>query len=419
MKHGARSALWALVLAALGCARTPDWTPPAVATSTVAYDTRNWPYEDGDSGVLAPGTISARSSAVISTLFGFGFYPALLAAAAYWTWVHRRRARAEQASDPCAPLRDGPAVVCGTVEAPPGWSGPVIRIDIHQLGSEGQNRGAWHHAWREQHRAVNVRPFTLLRDDGVRVQVEPDARVAVRDVHDDIRRQSHTQRIRVCDIQPGERVHVSGDLVGTGAGRGFAGAYRAGGSVPTLRAPALGRLVISAEAPGATSDARAGFHRKWALALAATFAFLAAVVMPEYFVLVTTGQVGSVTPTATDHWRVWHKPKNSRGYWVYHQAIQGVFVRGGVTHTVSDETGDGPANCVARGACVRVPFVVSAVAPSWHQFGFEPHLTIGRVALLVLLALTLAIAYPASTRSTRPWYLRSKVNDTGTGRLPL
>ena len=141
-------------------------------------------------------------------------------------------------------------------------------------------------------------------------------------------------------------------------------------------------------------------------------------VMPEYALLVTTGQLESVAPTATDHWRVWHKPKNSRGYWVYHHALQGTFVRDGVTHTVSDETGDGPIGCVERGACVRAPFVVSALAPSWHQFGFDPHLTVGRVMMLVFVALILAIAYPASTVSTRPWYLREKVNETASGRLP-
>ena len=418
MPHALRAALPALVLATLGCARAPTWTPLAGGASPFGYDTRNWPFEDGDPGVLAGDVVSAGSSAALATVAGFGFYAGMFAAAALWSWVHRRRARVERSSDPRAALRDGPAVVFGTVEAPPGWSGPVIRVDIHQLGNEWQHKGAWHHTWREQHRTVNVRPFTLVRDDGVRVQVEPDARVVVHDLHDDIQRHGRTHRTRVCDIQPGERVHVSGDLVGASAAHASAGAYRQGGPLPTLRAPAVGRLVVSAEAPGATSLARERFHRKWAIAFLAVFAFLAAAVMPAYLLLAATGEVESVTPTATDRWRTWHKPKNGRGYWVSHHAVQGTFVRDGVTHTVSDETGDGPTGCVERGECARVPFVVSAVAPEWHQYGSDPHLTTGRVVLLVLFALTLAIAYPASTVSTRPWYLREKVHDTGTGRLP-
>jgi len=139
--------------------------------------------------------------------------------------------------------------------------------------------------------------------------------------------------------------------------------------------------------------------------------------MPEYLVLSATGQTEWATPTATDYWRTWHKPKNSSGYWVYHHAVQGTVARGAETLTVSDETGDGPSRCVESRQCARVPFIVSTVDPAWHQFGLDPHLTTGRVALLVILCFILLIAYPVSAVGSRPWYLRAKVNDGGSGML--
>lgn len=416
MQHTLRAALLAALLGALGCARAPTWTPLTTTPSPPGYDASNWPFDERETGVLARDVVSGGTSATLATLFGALFYGGAISAAVFWAWWHRRRARAELACDPRAPLRDGPAVVFGTVEAPPGWAGAVVRIDIHQAGTEWQHKGAWHHAWREHRRDVNVRAFTVVRDDGVRVQVEPDPRVAVHDAHDDITRHGHNQRTRVSDIAPGERVHVSGDLSGAAA-QGQGGAYRQGFALPTLRPPAVGRMVISAEPPGATSLARMRFHRNWAVGLAAALAFVCGVVMPEYVALSATGRVEWAAPTATDYWRTWHKPKNSAGYWVYHHAIQGTFARDGAAVTVGDETGDGPSSCVERGQCARVPFVVSSADPSWHQFGLDPHLTTGRVALLIIFALILGISYPASAVSTRPWYLRKKVNDGGNGML--
>jgi hypothetical protein len=417
MQHLLRAALLAALLGALGCQREPTWTPVSGYPAANGYGATNWPFEERETGVIARDVVTASTSDAIADVFGFLLYGVMFSAAAFWVWSHRRRALMELGSDPRAPLVDGPAVVVGTVEPPPGWNGPVVRIDIHQVGNEWQHKGAWHHAWKEQRRDVNVRPFTIVRDDGVRVQVEPDARVAVHDSHNDIQRHNHTQRTRICDIKPGERVHVSGVVVGAQSAQGHGGAYRQGYGAPTVRAPAVGRMVISAEAPGATSLARMRFHRNWAIALAAVFTFLCAVVMPEYLVLSATGQTEWATPTATDYWRTWHKPKNSSGYWVYHHAIQGTVTRDGETLSVSDETGDGPSRCVESRQCLQVPFVVSSIAPSYHQFGLDPHLTTGRVVLLVLFGLVLLIAYPASVVSSRPWYLHSKVNDTGSGPL--
>jgi len=417
MQHLLRAALLAALLGALGCHRDPTWTPVSGGPVASGYGAQNWPFDEADTGVLARDVVTASTSDVVADVFVFLAYGLMFSGAAFWVWSHRKRALMELAHDPRAPLADGPAVVVGTVEAPTGWDGAVVRIDIHQAGTEWQHKGAWHHAWKEQRRDVNARPFFLVRDDGARVLVEPDARVAVHDAHDAITRHDQTQRTRVCDIKPGERVHVSGVVAGAQAAMGYAGAYRQGHGTPVVRAPSVGRMVISAEAPGATSLARMRFHRNWAVALAAVFTFLCAAVMPEYLVLSATGQTEWATPTATDYWRTWHKPKNSSGYWVYHHAVQGAVARGAETLTVSDETGDGPSRCVEARQCARVPFVVSSVAPAYHQFGLAPHLTTGRVVLLVLFCLVLLIAYPASSVASRPWYLHAKVNDTGGGPL--
>ncbi len=408
----------ALLLALAGCKeRDVPWrqlpytygiegapTPPASA------------FDDERGGVLSRDRVDATKSGWAADLLGHVPYALLMAAALALGFFHRRRAELEKGVDPRAPLRDGDGAVTGTVEAPPGWQGPVVRLDIHQLGREWQHKGAWNHNWTETSRTLHTRPFTIVRDDGQRVQVEPPQEIALHDDHGRIVRHDYARRTRFAEVLAGDRVTVVGGI--TGAGQGAAlGAYRASGNGPVVRAPSVGKMVVSTEAPGATSSARMRFHFKWLVGLGVVVGFLAGVVMPEYELLSLTGRTEQVTPTHVRSWRVWHKPRHGSGYWVNHYAVKGVYRRDGVEQVVDDEVGPDVYDCVEGGACTRVPFTVSSVAPTWHQFGTAPMLTVGRNVIMGLFLLVIAIAYPVSAFSTRPWYMKRKVVDGGRGQL--
>jgi hypothetical protein len=406
----------ALSLAA--CERDVPWEPLPPAYSGPAHPASEaLPFDPASSAALDHNRMSADGSAYAADALAHVPLGILFALAAAFTWHHRRRAVMEQASNTVGPLADGPAVVFGTVERDPSWSGPVVRLDLHQKGTEWCHKGTWHHQWRETHRTLNRRPFVVVRDDGVRVQVEPDERVVLHDETDAVRH-AVDARTRVAAIEPGQRVHVSGALAGAALAQSSAGgAYRGGYGVPTLRAPALGRMVISNERPGESSLARMRFHRNWAVAVACVFAFAVTVVMPAYELLWLTGDAAWATPTAVRDWREWHKPKNSAGYWVNRYSVRGVYDHRGAQRTVEDECGVAYHRCVTRGECARVPFTVSWLVPAWHQLGDGPQLTVGRAVVLGLMSLILLIAYPVSVRNTRPWYMKKRVVDGGNGRL--
>ncbi len=407
----------AAALAVAGCGNDIAWQSLDTTYYTNAPAAQALPFDAEEHDALDHDRISAGTSESLADWFVYVPYGLIFAIAAFMAWHHNRRAVMEQASNPTAPLADGPFVVYGTVEQDPSWTGPMVRLDIHQKGAEWCNKGAWHHRWSETGRTLNKRPFVVVRDDGVRVQVEPDDRVVLHDEPDTVRHSFDT-RTRVAAIEPGQRVHVSGALAGASLAQASAGgAYRAGYGMPSLRAPSLGRMVISNEQPGAPELARMRFHRGWAVGMAALFAFAVSVVMPAYQLLALTGDAVWATPTAVRSWREWHKPKNSAGYWVYRWSVRGTYGDHGAQRTVEDDCGEAYYRCVTGGQCARVPFTVSSIAPSWHQIGAGAQLTTGRAGILGILALLVLIAYPASVVSSRPWYLKKRVVDSGNGRL--
>lgn len=418
MHRTLRSLLLASTLSLAACGTNAEWRPIGLAQvgcQTPAPDAL--PFDADGRDALDHDRVSSATSERLADLFVHVPYALIFALAAFFAWHHNRRAVMEQSSNPTAPLTDGPAVILGTVEADPTWQGPVVRLDIHQTGTEWCNKGAWHHQWRETSRALNRRPFVVVRDDGVRVQIEPDERVILHDETDTVRHDL-TTRTRVAAIEPGQRVHVSGTLVGASLAQGSAGgAYRSGFGAPSLRAPSIGRMVISNERPGAAALARMRFHRGWVIGIATLFAFVAAVVMPAYELLSLSNDLAWATPSDVRNWREWHKPKNSSGYWVYRWSVRGVWDDHGTVRTLEDDCGEGYFNYVTQNPCARVPYTVSTIAPSWHQIGAGPQLTVGRCIILGLLCLVVVIAYPASVFASRPWYEKKRVVDSGNGRL--
>lgn len=409
-----------LALAALAAGCEPDaaWEPLNLYPSDEPAGPQWLPFNPESNGAIDRDRVDSSTANGVMLAFVYLPYGLILLVSGAMFFVHRRRARAEREFDARAPLRDGPAVVFGTVEEDPSWQGPFVRIDIHQNGAEYCNKGNWSHIWTESARVVNQRPFILVRDDGARVQVEPDARVVLHDDHSHIERHSHNQRTRFAEITPGERVHVTGTLVGASmAGSHTAGAYRSGSPMPVIRAPSIGRMVISTEVPGDTSARRMRHHRGWLVGVALLFAFISAVVVPTYQILSLSYSEVWARPVALRDWRVWRKPKNSRGYWAYYYSVRASYQDHATTRTVEDDVGYATHECAKGGNCARLPFVVSSLSPEVHQFGVAPSFTSGRVAVLVMLAIGMLIGWPLAVIGTRPWYLRRKVVDRQSGRL--
>lgn len=417
MHRSLRILLAASALALLACSREVEWQPLPPGVGSNAPAMQQLPFDPDQSAALDHDRVNPDTSATLAHLFVHVPYALMFAIAAFLAWHHSRRASMERASNPTAPLVDGPSVIYGTVESDPSWQGPVVRLDIHQNGTEWSNKGTWHHQWREVSRTLNRRAFVVVRDDGARVLVEPDEQVTLHDEPDTVRHSINT-RTRVAAIEPGQRVHVSGHLVGSSLARGDAGgAYRGGMGMPVLRAPRLGRMVISNERPGDPEHKRMRFHRGWAVAFALLFAFVASAVMPAFELLSLSNDLVWATPTAVRNWREWHKPKNSAGYWVYRWSVRSTWNDQGTVRTAEDDCGEAYFACVTEGRCRQVPYTVSTIAPSWHQIGMGPQLTVGRAIIMGLLCLVLLIAYPASAMSSRPWYQKKRVVEGGTGRL--
>jgi hypothetical protein len=368
-----------------------------------------------ESEILAPKQATARMSLRVWVLFVALPFGATLAAAVTLASLHRRRARAEEALSPGAPLADGPAVVFGVVEGEPGAAPPVV-VRIHQRGTEVQNKGAWSHKWRETGRDVEVHGFTIVRADGARVRVEPDERVVI---HENLVRfelTAYASRERIAEIVPGAQIHVTGELAGAGAAA-RAGAYRASGAVPVLRPPRTGPMVIADEPVGDTDRHRMRFHALAAAVLAASFVTTVALAMP-YSALILDGTHVLATPTEVGTWKTYYKPKNGAGRWITHYALRAeATLPSGAPVTLEDECGYSVYDCAEYGRCADVPFVVSAHRPDLQQIGDGPTIPAVAIALIVMLGICVGGGYPLAALATRPWYMRRKVNDGGKGRL--
>lgn len=362
--------------------------------------------------------ISPEISAFFVQVLGNGLMTALFFSALGLSAFHRRRARAERAFDPKAPLRDGAAVIFGEVECPPGHEGPVVLLEIQQQGTQQTRKGNTSHQWREVDREVRVSPFIVRCDDGTRVQVEPDDHVVIEDDLVVLVQDGRTSRARRAVISAGDRVHITGELRGASKPGAREDGYRGGGRGPVLSPPRRDRMVISKEPPGETAEGRARFHGKWAIAFAICFAVLAGAVLPTYELLAFDGKVVMAEVTGQRTWQEWVKPKNQPSRLVRHDSVRArIPARDGAFTTVDDDCNAAIYACVERRECTHLPFVVASHAPSVHQLGTRPTLGTGRFILLFVLAVLLGSFYPLMTIASRPWYLEKKLHESGSGPL--
>ncbi|UQA57284.1 hypothetical protein [Polyangium aurulentum] len=174
---------------------------------------------------------------------------------------HRRRARvARYARDPGARIREGGALVAGTVdeddEGPPG---PVLTVELlpHKAGLAPR---------------VRCRPFNLRLPSGLCLRVEPEAdaaRIAIDQTYQRVEGDRYAAEIR-----PGDRVFLAGDVRREIDRRATGRGYRDAAMGWVLRAPSSGALHLVSTAMMTLHAARARFHATWALWLGIALAAL-------------------------------------------------------------------------------------------------------------------------------------------------
>lgn len=405
---------WSLLLASLalaGCMESEVAWEPVPAQEAA-------PYPLAPRSILAASRVDPGTSAAV--VFFFAVLPLGLVAAwsALWWRHHRRRAAAERALDARAPLKDGHAIVLGQVELEPGATGPAIELAIRQQGSDVRGKNGWFHRWTEYSRTVRVRPFWIRTPNGQRVRVEPDENVALHDDLSRTRRVAHFERVRSAELTVGETVHVRGTLFNASRA-GLDAAYRANAAEPVLRPSRFAPMVVSTEAPGATAGLRARFYGRWLVALAALAVALPAAIFPTAALLALTGRTVLARPVATRHWQQYVKPKNRPGYYVDHYGLRSVYRGDGRDHVLADECGVEAWTCAARNACAAVPYTVSALSDEVVQVGDGAQLSDARVFLVVVSGLALLVGFGVSAFRTRPWYLKRRIVDGGSGQIPV
>ncbi len=359
-----------------------------------------------------PGQMSASGSRglVFICIGGLGGLVA-------WSWLRARgflrQAASEQSIDPVGPLRAGPFALVGTVEVESG-DNPVT-IWIEQVGRESRHKNRWSHSWKETSRRIDVHPFVVRRDDGQTVKVEPGTRVVL---HDTLSRFEyggpHSTRTRIAEVKPGDRVYVTGKLVDVGV-HGGGGVYREALRMPRLIPASTGPMVLSTEAPGGTAR-RLGRLQRWcSIAVGIVLASQLVAVISPYWVqqLFGTTTVGTIQRVRT--YETWHKPKNSSGYWTTHTEAQ---VSWADDQLANFRVTSDLFTCAARGGCDRVVVRSARLAGfTTSQLGGRPTLGSNRALVLFFVSAGALIAWLAVLLGARPWWLRRKVVDRGSGRL--
>jgi hypothetical protein len=350
----------------------------------------------------APPTLMSPGWSAVGVYGVFDLaFAAMVASAITLALAHGRRARAATMRGLDAVLRDGPAEIAGVVEIGPGEAGAPVVVEIDQAGTEG--------VYKPWHEADVARPFWLRldRDPSIRVRIEPDEQIVVRTPLGRVRRIDRDRQTRFMEVGEGEIVRVTGVLRNCGR-QDAGGVYREMAEAPVLRPPAVGPMVIVTEAHRKLESARACFHASWAIAAALLFVSGLVFVAPAYHLLSLTGTRMTAVPDATRiRWARFerHVGKTSQniGYQEKHYEIRArLTLADGRVATLQDECSEELYDCVGKGGCTEVPFVVSTLTPSLHQMGERPTLSPARMTILALLSMTVFIVYRGTARKDRP-----------------
>ncbi|MCC6994158.1 MAG: hypothetical protein IT370_05970 [Deltaproteobacteria bacterium] len=407
-----RITLLVVLLAVLGGGcdaqrRDGPWVQPRAASNGAIIDPGASHFD------VCPGQVSASSSGALALLC-----IATLAGMLAWSVLRmrafHRQAASEESVDPDGPLRAGPFVLVGTVEVEDGATPVTIRIE--QVGKEWKHKSSWSHSWRETRRWMDVRPFVVRRDDGTTVKVEPGPRVVL---HDTLSRFEHSStitktRTRIAEVKPGDRIYVAGELVDIRV-HGGGGVYREAPRMPRLIPASTGPMVVSTEAPGGTARRLGRVHRLSSFAVGVVLAFQLVIVLFPYLAQHLTGVTSVGELRAVRTYETYHKPKNGSGYWTTHQEAEVSWARdqSGTFRIARDLY-----TCAVRAGCDRVVVRSASLAGfTLHQLGSRPTLSVTRTLILVIGSPTALIIWLITLVGARPWWLRRKVVDGGSGRL--
>jgi hypothetical protein len=253
------------------------------------------------------------------------------------------------------------------------------------------------------------------------VRVDPERAVVLHDTLSRIVRDGPFTRVRIAELSPGERVHVAGTLSGASAGGGGGdprqNAYRDAPPVPLLRGPSIGPMVISTEQPGDTEAKRARFHGIWASLLVPLFA-LSLLALSGFDLLALAGRTVIATPSATLQWQEWVKPKNGTGHWEPRYAVRAIAEVEGVSYVFEDTSSSFAYQCAREGTC-ELPFRFTPIPSASNvtaRIGSGP--TLAAAELMVAMPVGMVVfVYLMTTLATRPWYMRRRIVDYGSGRL--
>jgi hypothetical protein len=128
-----------------------------------------------------------------------------------------RRAEGYRSAPAEGPLAPGHAVLRGRVAYAQGRTS-AMQVDLIEYGTEIHDKSGWTHFWKEESRKLTAGPFYLVRGDGRRVRIEPDARTT--QLFDDLEWKvepldpidGKPRRNRVARLDAGEEVWVIGEL---------------------------------------------------------------------------------------------------------------------------------------------------------------------------------------------------------------
>jgi hypothetical protein len=322
-----------------------------------------------------------------------------------WSWRKHRRlaaAAADHEAQGAAPLRPGYAVISGRVSED---DANPISVVIEQRGQESQFKGSWTHRWREDRRAVEARPFYVVRRSGERVRVEPDERVFLVDRLENAVFLGNDRRQISARLTAGEPVSVIGTLV-----RGFdpqqAGYRETQGLV--LRPPTRGRLLVSTEPLVDRHRARARLYRNMTIA-AASVLLLGNLSVLGFDARCLLGQSVTATVTEARTWKNWVQPKSGKGYWHSRYAVNAIGPDG---RRYDEEVSYRSFRTLPAGASLPM-----LVAGPFVQVGSQATTGFGGPMIVFIVTFSFLFSSPIVLLSTRPWYDRRLVVTAGAGRL--
>jgi hypothetical protein len=339
---------------------------------------------------------------------------ALLVLALVRRSVHRRR---EQLAHRAAlrqgePLHVGPSVLAGVVADE--HEGDAVVIAIEQQGREFKTKSGWAHRWSEQRRTVEAKPFYVTRANGERVRVEPDSRVLLVDRLDATERQAIDQRVRRARLSPGEHVFVLGVM--TRAADPKLGGYRESAEGWVLRPPRGERMLISTEPLEDRHQRRARIWRNLALITAALLLVWHGLLFAHVHRLRWHGRPLTAVAVHKEWNRAWVRPSKGRAHWVYHYYVTAAG-EDGARWTAEVERRSYDEITTDGGSGTPLAFLAVDGPQGHFQIGTRACARIELVVVGMMNAVVWLFIYVLAIFSTRPWWARRRVVESGSGRL--